>query len=454
MAFSNILETFVEKSPVTVMAQALIERVLNVNRLDDWFERVSEDQYTRTLLFSSVFDMMLHVVCGTKSSINEAFKHNEENIAVSLTSVYNKINGISVNTSAELVRNVAKEIKAVIQASGGERPSLLVGYNVLMLDGNCIESSDHRISELRNLTAGALPGKSLVVYDPALGIAVDVFPCEDGHAQERSIMPEVIETVRPYDLWIADRNFCTIRILTGINDKMGAYIIRQHKNLPFEEIDKLKYAGKTDSGKVYQQKVKIIGLDGNESIIRRVKIALNSPIRKGETEIFILTNLPEEDAKAKQIAELYRDRWKIETSFQHLEKNLNSEINSLGYPKAALFGFCVALVASNLVEAIFGSLRGAYGHERIDEEVSSFYISSELSVMHSGMMLIVPGEDWRQIGDMIDDDFSEFLKLCASKINLRVYQKSKRGVKKPPPKKVDTGSPHVSTFKLISERQT
>ena len=292
MAFSNILETFVEKSPVTVMAQALIERVINVNRLDDWFERVSEDQYTRTLLFSSVFDMMLHVVCGTKSSINEAFKHNEENIAVSLTSVYNKINGISVNTSAELVRNVAKEIKAVIQASGGERPSLLVGYNVLMLDGNCIESSDHRISELRNLTAGALPGKSLVVYDPALGIAVDVFPCEDGHAQERSIMPEVIETVRPYDLWIADRNFCTIRILTGINDKMGAYIIRQHKNLPFEEIDKLKYAGKTDSGKVYQQKVKIIGLDRNESIIRRVKIALNSPIRKGETEIFMLTNLP------------------------------------------------------------------------------------------------------------------------------------------------------------------
>ena len=156
---------------------------------------------------------------------------------------------------------------------------------------------------------------------------------------------------------------------------MGAYIIRQHKNLPFEEIDKLKYAGKTDSGKVYQQKVKIIGLDGNESIIRRVKIALNSPIRKGETEIFMLTNLPEEDAKAKQIAELYRDRWKIETSFQHLEKNLNSEINSLGYPKAALFGFCVALVASNLVEAIFGSLRGAYGHERIDEEVSSFYLS-------------------------------------------------------------------------------
>jgi len=36
-------------------------------------------------------------------------------------------------------------------------------------------------------TAGALPGKALVMFDPRLGIAVDVFPCENGHAQERSL---------------------------------------------------------------------------------------------------------------------------------------------------------------------------------------------------------------------------------------------------------------------------
>jgi hypothetical protein len=453
MALSNIFKTFTEKSPVTVMTQALIERVLDAKRLNKWFDDVSKDQYTRDLLFSSVFELMLHVVCCTKKSINEAFQHNEDNIAVSLTSVYNKINNISIETSSELVRDVAREISQIITELGGARPSLLYGYNVKMLDGNCIEGSDHRISELRNLKAGALPGKSLVVYDPSLGISVDVFPCEDGHAQERSLMPEVLDSVKKGDLWVADRNFCTIGTLCGIENKTAAYIIRQHKNLPFEELSKMKYSGKNASGKVYEQSILIKGYDGTESIVRRIKVVLKTAIRDGEKELYVLSNIPACEAKSKKIAELYRDRWKIETSFQHLEKNLNSEINSLGYPKAALFGFCVALVASNLVEAIFGSLRGVYDHETIDEEVSSYYIASELSSVHSGMMMIVPDADWKQISEMSNNKFVGFLINCAGNINLRTYRKHKRGPKKSPPEKVDVSSPHVSTFKLISKRK-
>ena len=33
-------------------------------------------------------------------------------------------------------------------------------------------------------------GKSLVVYDPVLRLPVGVFPCEDGHAQERCFIPK------------------------------------------------------------------------------------------------------------------------------------------------------------------------------------------------------------------------------------------------------------------------
>ncbi len=49
-----------------------------------------------------------------------------------------------------------------------------------------------------------MPGKSLVVLDPALGLAIDIFPCEDGHAQERSLLSAVLETVEASDLWIGD----------------------------------------------------------------------------------------------------------------------------------------------------------------------------------------------------------------------------------------------------------
>jgi hypothetical protein len=71
---------------------------------------------------------------------------------------------------------------------GGQQPTLLPPYRLKIVDGNGLGATDHRLAVLRNNGAGALPGKSLVVLDPALGLAIDIFPCEDGHAQERSLL--------------------------------------------------------------------------------------------------------------------------------------------------------------------------------------------------------------------------------------------------------------------------
>ena len=73
--------------------------------------------------------------------------------------------------------------------------------------------------------------------------------------------------------------------------------------------------------------------------------------------------MPGKDAGARIIADLYRRRWTIETAFQELEATLQSEINTLGYPKAALFAFCVALVAYHVQSTIKAALRGARRRE-------------------------------------------------------------------------------------------
>jgi IS4 transposase len=59
--------------------------------------------------------------------------------------------------------------------------------------------------------------------------------------------------------------------------------------------------------------------------------------------------LPSSVALALLIAQIYRKRWQSETLFQVLTENLCCEINTLGYPKAALFTFCIALVAYNAI---------------------------------------------------------------------------------------------------------
>ncbi|GAX45498.1 hypothetical protein NIES4075_65190 [Tolypothrix sp. NIES-4075] len=61
--------------------------------------------------------------------------------------------------------------------------------------------SQHRLKVLRDISSAPLPGQSLVVLDPSLMLAVDVFPCEDGHAQERSLFDEVLLTVEEDDEW-------------------------------------------------------------------------------------------------------------------------------------------------------------------------------------------------------------------------------------------------------------
>ena len=107
-------------------------------------------------------------------------------------------------------------------------------------------------------------------------------------------------------------------------------------------LGKEKYVGKIETGKVFEQPIMVVDNSGKEHQFRRIRVLLKKATRDGDKEIFIITNLPKKAAGAKKIAEIYRSRWTIETSFQELEKWFNSEINTLGYPPAALFGFCVA----------------------------------------------------------------------------------------------------------------
>ncbi len=451
---SPIFEKFVEKSPISVMARGMMERVLNAEQLDQWFENCSQKQYTKDLLFSTVFDIMSQVVSGSRDSVHAAYQASKEDIGVSVKSLYNKLNGIELNTSAELVRYAAGAVTPVIKGLKGTRRSALAGYHIKLLDGNCIEASEHRIEELRSLSAGALPGKSLVVYDPVLGIPVDVFPCEDGHAQERSLLNKVLVTVKKGDLWVADRNFCVVEFTCAIDDKQAHLIFRQHGNLPYTVLGKERAVGKIETGKVFEQPIMVVDNSGQEHPFRRIRVLLEKATRDGDKEIFIITNLPKKAAGAKKIAEIYRSRWTIETSFQELEKWFNSEINTLGYPPAALFGFCVALVSYMIVSVIKASLSSIYGTKIIQEQVSGYYIADEISGTYRGMMIAIEDEQWEIFRELTQAELIRVLRKLAKKVKLSAFRKHPRGPKKPVAKrKSDPKTPHVSTAKLIAKRK-
>jgi IS4 transposase len=453
----SIFQPFVDKSPVCVMAAAAVARLLSAQRLDRLFEEARVGQYAHQLLFSTTFYLMADVVSGTRKSIHHAYQTFGHPVGVSVVAVYDKLKGIETSTSQALVRDVGAELTTLIDQMGGAPPPRVPGCHTKILDGNCIAASEHRLKELRQIAAGALPGKSLVVLDADRRIICDVFPCEDGHTQERALLEQLIPTISQGDLWIDDRNFCTFAFLHALDERKAFFITRHHANMPCQPLEPLRNAGRVATGTVYQQRARVRNEQGQELHLRRIEIHLDQATRDGDKIVVLLTNLPATGRRAVdalRVAELYRTRWTIETAFQELAAHFNSEINALGYPKAALFGFCVALVLYNAVSLLRAALRAAHGTQKVEQEVSSYYIAADLEAISRGMMIAVPEEHWGVFGQMPLEEFGAVLLMLAGKVNLRHFKKHPRGPKKPVPKRTnDPAHPHVSTARILAQRQ-
>lgn len=455
MILREMVERFEKKAPIAVMLRAAMENVLSAERLDALFEDAAEQQENKELMFSTVADIMGLVACKIHPSVHAGYQAKKEEIGVTAKALYDKLQRMEGNISRRVVRDTASRMREIIEKTGGVLPELVPGYRVKILDGNHLRRTQRRIKELRVLNAAPLPGHCAVILDPQLKLAIDVIPCEDAHAQERTLLPEVLETVNYRDLWVADRNFCTTNFLFGIKKRRGYFAIRQHGNsLRFELIGKRKKIGRSETGVVYEQKMRIFDADGKPMNIRRVTVKLDQPTRDGDGEIHILTNLPQK-VTAFRVAELYRNRWTIETAFQELAQNLQGEIETLGYPRAALFAFCMALVCYNVLSVILAALRAAHGAEVVTERVSFYYLCDEVASTYRGLEIAVPQKYWTEnFATITPLRLARKLVAIAKTIDLSRYRKhKKRRPSKPPDKMNKKRRNHVSTARVLAKRR-
>jgi hypothetical protein len=453
MMLPKIFEKFVNGSPVSVMLQGVMEHALPAKEIDQLFTDTAEQQNTRELLFSSIVDVMGEVVCRIRPSIHAGYQAEPAKFGVSLRAVYDKLEHTEPAIAAALVAHSARKLAPVMQRLGGGLSALLSGYRVRILDGNHLGASEHRLRELRVLAAGPLPGHTLAVLDAQTQLVTDILCCEDGHAQERSVLPGIFPLVAKKDVWVADRNFCTTDFWFALATRRAFGVIRHHANLSWQALGTRRYVGRTDTGRLYEQRGRIYDEAGKVLELRRLTIALDKPTRDGDTEIHILTNLPAR-VRAKVIARLYQKRWSIEKAFQELTVALRCEVNTLAYPKAALFGFCVAVLAFNVLSVVKAALRAAHGEEKIDEVLSTYYLTEEIAATHRGMMIAIPEKQWQVFATMTPAQFANVLKALAQKVDLAKLKKHPRGPKKPQPRRQQSKRvTHVATSRLLAKRE-
>jgi len=454
MIFGEVFEQFVASCPVCVMFRALMDHMFSPAKLDALFHRVAKKHYERELLFSTLVDLVTQVVTRSSKSVHAAYVKARARISVSIRALYDKLDHVEPCTSRAMVQHSAAQASELIDLTDGCCEPLIKGYRVRILDGNHLGKTEHRLAVLRGTSAGALPGQSLVMLDPQRMVIEDVIPCEDGHAQERLLLTEILPTIRPRDLVIDDRNFCTLAFLFGLMARKAYFITRQHGRMPWTPLGEPRFVGRTETGQVYEQDVELRHpATGEPKRVRRVTVKLKKPTRDGDKEIYLLTNLPASRVSAVKVAELYRKRWTLEAAFNELTLHLRCELNTLGYPKAPLFAFCVAACCYNLLAAIKGALRGVHGEEVLKNKVSDYFLTDEINGHYRGMMVPLPPAKWEVFQTMTTKAMAAQLKRWARCVDLENYPKHPRGPKKPQRNRPNAQFQHVSTWKLLEERR-
>jgi DDE family transposase len=458
LVVSDLLRRFMRESPVTVMARAVLERAFPDQVLDQMFKRTARRQYEDKLLFSTVVKVLSAVVLRGRKSVREAYLAEQRAQAqATLAALYIKLQNTETAVVAGLVRESFVRLAPLMRGLKASRQPLFPGYCTKILDGAHLTGTQHRLRETRTLHSSPLPGQALVVLQPDQRLISAAFPCEDAHAQERSLLDQVLATIEERDLVLADRNFCTTEFLFGLARGRACFLIRQHATTLWgkELLGKRRRRGRCAGGVVYEQTMRIIHpLTDEQLLLRRITIVLDQPTTDGDTEIHLLSNLPQRFG-AVRLAGAYLERWRVENAFQEIEQALRGEVNTLGYPKAALLAFGIALLIYNVIAVVKGALQAQHGAAAAFDNLSGYCLASEIAAVHAGMMIAIPPADWTALlAGLPVPALVQFLTQTAAYANPKRFAKSPRGPKKPPPKRSGgLREKHVSTHRLLLARK-
>src|SRR5262245_42786279 len=182
-----------------------------------------------------------------------------------------------------MVRYTAGRLLPVQNLAHGMVDPWLPGYTVRILDGNHLAGTQHRLKETRHEAAAPLPGQALVLYEREADLVTDVLLEEDGHAQERSLLDDVLDHLNAKDLVVADRNMCVRTFLLGVIAKGGYFAIREHAQVQWESAGRLRRLGRTEGGRLREQRVSIRTDQEERVYLRRVVVELDEPTRDGDT---------------------------------------------------------------------------------------------------------------------------------------------------------------------------
>jgi hypothetical protein len=449
---SKVLERFIEDRPLCVMTRCILGDLLTP-QLDEVFAQCRQRQYQGEIKFSALAASVADVALNFCANFNQAYKMHQDELAASIVAYYGKINRVEPSIAEGVVQFAHRQASQLIRALGGVAPDVLPGYKCSVLDGNHLRKSEKRLGVLRGLAGAALPGTVVAKLNLEDQLFERGYLLEDAHAQESTVLDRVVADLQEQELLIADRHFCITQFLVDVAEARCFFVIRQHGRLQGELLGKRRHIGRIETGMVHEQALRIRDGRGRVLTVRRITVELDTPTRDGDQEIHLLTNVPSADAGADRLAQLYRDRWDIENGFYVLTMTLTCELKSLGHPRAALFLFCMAMLAYNARQVLYAALRTAHAEPEV-EAMSELSVAREIEKPMDGLVTAVPEVEWTCLVPATRSGRVAFLRRVSRCVDVRSHRKSQRGPKKPRPARQGyKACMHISTHRVLKARK-
>ena len=445
MDAATIYQRFVERAPAAVLVHGLLDSCLSPAFLDATAgPHLPASPNPRQLAFSHLVEILPPVVFESKKSVGQSYRDATHPHPVATRKcVYERLAATPTAAVDALAAAVAERVRPLLDPHPpGTTP-------FLTLDGNHLAATQNRLADLAGLPA-ALPGQAMVLRDQATGVFLRVPSHDDGHANERSLHPRLLDWFGPGDVVIADSGFRTEAFPTGVRERGAGVIVRHHGAVGLTPLGERRECGRVATGRVYETRVRYARTQWE---FRLVEVESDRPTRDGRRTIRVPTDVSEETLSAAEVAAKDLERRTIESAFRELAEGVRGEVETLAYPKAALFAFGLAVSVYDLLRVVRRAVE-----RRADPaspvEVSPVLLGQEVSSYAAGLGAALDGNPRMPTADWDAPRLRAWVDELAGRLVGTRYARSKRGHrKKPRPKSKAANGSHTATARILGQRR-
>nr|WKF56254.1 hypothetical protein HUO10_000704 [Paraburkholderia busanensis] len=439
------MERFVEHSPMAVMARLVMQWAVHAESLDDPFERSADGdaEPLREALFALTVDAMLRIaaqVNGASGAQGTNAMHGMRTAGPSaldanVTALHDRMSRAYPQWGRALVRDSAALLLPVAASRALDGLALPADWRVRVLDGasmsagmrcmpgpsGCTHVIAPDVPHLAEQGACALP-----VYDPQRGSIVDLLPYERGAVHERAFVAQLVESVRPGELWLLDGHFNPAAILAGWPSDGSLFVVREQACVPpYRSLGDAREQGRLDDAPVYEQRVAMAEAGDTSPGFRRIEWHRDATDGGTGEVVRLLTNAPGSMLDALQIVQFATRAWHDALPLP-LDAIRDGALPGTIASRAAPLAAGIAALAYNVFAAMIGVVRQSIELDERDLERLPSHIAAGIETAYGGMMIALPPEDWRCYDKLSDIALRDLARQLAVHVDPRSLRRRRR----------------------------